>query len=254
MLEPMTTETTHGTVHDHRAETRFPGRWVEGAGLVLGPVLLLSGLLLRMGFGDSFQDQLAAFDAQPGRMTVSYSLFAAGNVLMWPAVIALTRRIAVHQPRWALWGGALAILGLFARAFHAGVSHLGFRLVEMQGLDSATATVAGSYGAFHVFHYANVAILSGWIVLAVGAFRSGALGAEGVERAVRCVALGLMAALPLGVLKGTGPMSILATLGLCVALLPFGISVLREGPSPTSKEITLFLALVAMGLFLGTVG
>jgi hypothetical protein len=46
----------------------FPGRWVEGAGLVLGPVLMLAGVLLRADVDCFFPAQLAAFAANPGRI------------------------------------------------------------------------------------------------------------------------------------------------------------------------------------------
>ncbi|WP_336214578.1 hypothetical protein [Nonomuraea sp. LPB2021202275-12-8] len=43
-------------------------RWVEGAGLVLGPPLLLAGVLARTGESDFFPGQLAAYAARPGQM------------------------------------------------------------------------------------------------------------------------------------------------------------------------------------------
>ncbi|MFI7418452.1 hypothetical protein [Nonomuraea sp. NPDC049684] len=104
----------------------IPGRWAEGAGLVLGPALLLAGVLVRAGEVDFFPGQLAAYAADPGRMVTSYSLFAAGAVLLWPAVTALARLIGVAHPALARWGAVLTVLGLFGRVFHAGVSHLAF--------------------------------------------------------------------------------------------------------------------------------
>ena len=69
----------------------FPGRWVGGVALIAGPVLLLSGVLL------------AAFAAHPTRMVGSYSLFLAGNMLLWPAVLFnaawLWRTTSIAQPR-----------------------------------------------------------------------------------------------------------------------------------------------------------
>lgn len=49
---------------------------------------------------------------------------------------------------------------------------------------------------------------------------------------VRSVALASMSALPIGVLKGTGPMSIVAALGLFPAPVPPGVRVLKDGPAP----------------------
>ncbi|MEU4516929.1 hypothetical protein AB0G05_46230 [Nonomuraea wenchangensis] len=226
----------------------FPGRWAEAAGLLLGPVLMLAGVLLRAGIDGFFPAQLAAFAADPARMSLSYGAFAAGNVLLWPAVIALVRRVWPAQPRWALWGGALVLLGLFARTFHAGVSHLAFQLVDVQGVRTAQQAVADSYGAFHVFQPLSFAIFFGWIVLAVGTWRARVLGP------VRSVALASMSALPLGVLKGTRPMSVVAAVGLCVALVPLGLRVLRDGPAPRWWAYPLALALGGAAVLLGLAG
>ncbi|MEU4535911.1 hypothetical protein AB0G15_13715 [Streptosporangium sp. NPDC023825] len=226
----------------------FPGRWVEGAGLVLGPVLMLAGVLLRVDFDDFFPGQLAAFAANPGRMTASYSAFAAGNVLLWPAVIALVRRAWATQPRWALWGGVMVMLGLFARAFHAGINHLIFQIADAQGVGAGRKAVDGYYGAFHVLQPLSIAIFFGWVVLAVGVWRAGVLGI------VRSLALASMSVLPIGVLKGTGPMSIVATLGLCVALVPLGTRILKDGPAPRWWAYPLALGVGTAAVLLGMAG
>jgi hypothetical protein len=222
----------------------FPGRWLAGTSLLLGPVLLLAGVILRARFHFFFPDQLDAYDRRPALMTASYSCFAAGTVALWPAISAVAVRIGASRPALAGLGGGLTLLGLFARTFHAGVDHLAFRLVDVQGARSATTTVGDSYQAFHIFKYASFAIMLGWPVLAVGAWRSGVLGP------VRCSALALMALLPLGVLKGTTPLSIVATAGLCLALVPLGVRVLLDGPRPTRRSAARFgvAALVVMTL------
>ena len=45
--------------------TVFPGRWVGGVSLILGPVLILTGALLRIQFHFFAPQQLAAFEAHP---------------------------------------------------------------------------------------------------------------------------------------------------------------------------------------------
>ncbi|MGW4475013.1 hypothetical protein ACWENQ_35565 [Nonomuraea sp. NPDC004354] len=226
----------------------FPGRWVEGAGLLLGPVLMLAGVLLRADVDGFFPAQLAAFATSPERMTLSYGAFAAGNVLLWPAVVAVVRRVWATRPRWALWGGALVLAGLFARTFHAGVNHLAAQLVHVRGLEAARTAVADSYGAFHVFQTLNTAIFFGWVVLAIGTWRAGVLGIA------RSVALAATSALPIGVLKGTGPMSVVATVGLCVALVPLGVRVLKDGPAPRWWAYPLVLGLGTAAVLLGIAG
>ncbi|PRX52928.1 hypothetical protein B0I32_12946 [Nonomuraea fuscirosea] len=232
----------------------IPGRWVEGAGAVLGPLLLIAAVLTRIGADDFFPGQLAAYAADPGRMAVSYGLFAAGVVLLWPAVTALARRIAVTRPGWAGWGATLVVLGLFGRIFHAGVSHLAFQLVDELGLEAARRAVADTYGAFHVFKAASVCIMAGWIVLAAGAFRARVFGA-GPLGVARCGALALGCALPLGVLKGSSdPISLLALAGLAAALVPFGLGLLRNGPAPRWWAVALTVALVPGAYVVGMLG
>lgn len=231
-------------------ETHLPGRWLGGTSLVLGPIALLTGVLLRVGPDFFFPEQLRAYADRPALMTAAYSLVLAGYVLLWPAVIMLAQRIGVTRPTWALWGGGLAVFGLFARTFHAGVDHLAFQLVESQGPANATQSVADAYGAWHLMSAFSVAIMAGWVVLAVGAVRAGAL------RLVQAIALACMALMPLGVLKGTTPLSVVAALGLAVALVPLGVGVLREGPRPRRllAGVAGMLLLVAAAVFAGTLG
>lgn len=88
----------------------FPGRWVEGAGLLLGPLLMLAGVLLRVEADGFFPAQLAAFATSPGRISLSYSAFVAGNVLLWPAVPLGVRVLKDGPaPRWWAYPLALAM-------------------------------------------------------------------------------------------------------------------------------------------------
>ncbi|MER5442351.1 hypothetical protein [Streptomyces sp. NPDC002790] len=230
----------------------FPGRWLGGAALVLGPLLMLTGALLRSPFHFFYPDQLAAYERHPTMMAAAYGFFAAGSLLLWPAVVTLAARIGARSPGWALWGGALVIFGLFARAFHAGVDHLAFQLVRSQGAAATTQMVSDGYGAFHIFATLNFAVLGGWIVLALGAWRTRTLGP------VRACALGLTAALPLGVLKGTTPLSLVALAGLCAGLVPLGLALLRESPRPRRAAVlswvTLTVVMLALMVFLGQAG
>ena len=73
--------------------------------------------------------------------------------------------------------------------------------------------------------------MAGWVLLAIGAYHSGTLGL------FRSVALASMFSLPLGTLKGTRFESTFLILGLCIALVPPGIKVLLDGPSPSRKAI-----------------
>ena len=210
--------------------------------MVVGPLLLLTGVLLRIQFHFFFPQQRAAAQAHPTQMLAAYSAFLAGNVVMWPAIVTLAALIGASSPGWAKWGGTLAIFGLFARTFHAGIDHLAFQLVRIQGAEAASQLVGSSYGAFHVMKMLNPAIMFGWFLLAVGAYRSGMLGP------FRSLALGSMGALMMGVLKGSSIVSVLATAGLCIALVPLGFRVLRNGPIPPPRAMLGWGLLVITGL------
>ena len=223
------------TAHDGEP-FRFPGRWIGGASLILGPILIASGALLRIGFHFFAPQQLAAYQAHPNQITAAYSFYSMGSVVLCFGIIALANRIGRWSPAWAAWGGCLAILGLFNRTFSAGVDHMAFQLVRVQDLDTAFQAVSDSYRAFHIFRYLNGAIMIGWVLLAIGAYRSGTLGP------VRSVALGLMVMLPFGTLKGTEIRSV-AIAGLCVALIPLGVAMLRDGP-PLSRRAKFWTVVV----------
>ncbi|MDK0522138.1 hypothetical protein [Streptomyces sp. ML-6] len=230
----------------------FTGRWVGGAAMVLAPLLMLAGALLRVRFPFFYPGQLAAYERHPALMATAYGLFAAGGVLLWPAAAVIAARIGARSPGWGLWGGVLVVFGLFARTFHAGVDHLALQLVRSRGAEAATEAVTAGYGAFHVFAALNLAVLAGWIVLALGAWRTRVLGP------VRACALALTAALPLGVLKGTTPLSLVALAGLCVALVPSGLGLLREAPRPGRAAVLRWVpaagAVVVLMVLLGQAG
>ncbi|GLY93992.1 hypothetical protein Acsp02_12480 [Actinoplanes sp. NBRC 103695] len=126
--------------------------------LVLGPLCWFVGLLLRTlavssaGFTPAevaqfgaepfaVREQLAAYVANPALTVAGYATFLAGAVLLIPATAGLTWLVARRSPVLAASGGALAILGLVARVYFAGVDHTAFQLVDSRGLDAAATMV-----------------------------------------------------------------------------------------------------------------
>lgn len=196
--------------------TAFPGRWVGGVSLILGPVLILLGALLRIQFPYFVPQQLSAYETHPGLITAAYSCFSLGSAILCFGIISLASFITTWNRVWGLWGGTLAILGLFTRIFHAGIDHMAFQLVQVQSREMAWQAVSDSYGAFHVFRNLNGAIMVGWIVLAIGAYRSGTLNL------FRSVALGLMVMVPFGTLKAPkyAPLASLGSVSLSYPWVP----------------------------------
>jgi hypothetical protein len=201
-------------------------------------LLLLTGALLRIQFHFFAPQQLEAYAAHPILMTAAYSTYSIGSVVLCFGILLLVHRIAEWNRTWAFWGGALALIGFFNRTFSAGVDHMAFQMVNVLGSDQAFTVVSDSYKAFHVFRYTNGALMLGWPVLAIGAYRAGVLSP------VRSAALALMVMLPMGTLKGTEIRSI-AIIGLCAALVPLGISILRHGP-PLSRRAKIWILVLAI--------
>jgi hypothetical protein len=230
----------------------FPGRWLGAVSLILGPLLLLAGILLRIQFHFFFPQQLAAYHDHPVLMTAAYNCFLAGNIFLWPAVLAIANMIAATKPGWAIWGGSFVMFGLFARTFHAGADYLAFQIARIEGVESATKMVGASYGAFHVVSGLNATILVGWVLLATGAYLSRTLGL------VRSIALGLMSALMMGVVKGSSITSVVSASGLCVAFVPLGFALVRIPPAPSWGKLLLGfaagLALVGALFYFGQLG
>jgi len=164
-------------------------------------------------------------------ITAAYSCFVLGCIFLLPGILTLVRFIGRKYPVLAIWAGMFTILGLVGRVFHGGIDHMAFQLVNVQSLELAIQAVNDSYQAFHVVRYLNGWMMAGWVLLAIGAYRSGTMGP------IRSIALGSMFFLPLGTLKGTRFESTFILLGLCIALIPLGIKVLREGPPPSRKAI-----------------
>ncbi|MEV4472176.1 hypothetical protein ACFFR3_48965 [Nonomuraea salmonea] len=213
--------------------------------LIGGPLLIMAGTLLRSPFHFFVPQQLIAYSQHPALITAAYTCFAAGFIMLWPGVVTLAQRIAATSPLWGMWGGCLVLVGLFTRIFQFGTDHLAFHLTDSLGLRTMLDGVDAYYTAWgetrwHPFRAISGPAFFGWVVLAVGAYRSGALGLG------RSVALGLMAMLALGPLKGTQiPQSFLAVGGLCVAFIPLGFSLLRAGPPPTRRAL-VWIAVLAV--------
>jgi hypothetical protein len=231
----------------------FPGRWVSAVSLIGGPLLIMAGILLRSQFYYFVPYQLVAYTQHPALITAAYTCFAGGFVLLWPAVMTLAQRIAATSPAWGLWGGCLVIIGLFTRTFQFGTDHLAFHLIDSLGPQTMLKGIDDYYGAWgatlwHPFKTMSGPAFFGWVVLAIGAYRSGALGLG------RSMALGLMSALGLGTLKGTEPQSIIAAAGLCAAFVPMGIAQLRNGPPPTRRAMVWVVVLIAAHILITAYG
>lgn len=248
----MTTVTGHQERTIERTFT-LPGPWLGGVSLILGPCLLLTGTLLRLGVPFFFPHQLAGYERQPALIGAAYATFLAGVIALWPGIVAVATRIGETHPSWALWGGSMVMFGLFARTFHYGVNTFAFSLVDSAGVHDATRAVGAYYGHREwVVTSLTLSLVIGWIVLAIGCFLSRTL------RLLPAIALALMSGLMVGVLKGSTWTSAAEVSGLAAAFVPLGVRILRgaERPFPRAvwRTVPLVLLFIAASVVLGQFG
>lgn len=223
----------------------FPGPIWGGLSLIVAPILLLVGVLLRVQYHYYFPQQLAAYAEQPVLLTASYSFFALGLLSLWPGFMLLVRRIGNKYSGWAMWAGMLAMVGLFVRLFHEGVNYQAFQLVHVQGLEAATRAITDSYTSWYAFYPLVYTDNFGWPVLGIGAYLSRTLGW------LPSLLLAMMVAHSSGVLKGTDLNSVVLVSGLCFALVPLGIRVLRQSKQYLNRRLFIGSTIgVALMIFL----
>ncbi|SEG30386.1 hypothetical protein SAMN05444920_102511 [Nonomuraea solani] len=220
--------------------TSFPGRWIGGVTLVLGPVVFCAGFLLRyLGTTTALTPEqvvwaekqpfaaygeFVAYVSDPALLTLAYAVFALGALLLFPAFVALGQMVGGGL---AYWGATLLVVGLFARLYFAGADQTAFQLTEALGLDQARSAVMKeyvdiSYGPWRVPVWASVGQYAGSVLLAIAAWRTGLFG---TARAVMVVLAG---GVWMGVLKGASPGDVVVVTMLCVALVPLGVGMLRD--------------------------
>ncbi len=220
--------------------THFPGRWIGGATLVLGPVVLCAGYLLRhlstitaltpqqRAWAEArpfaAYGQLLAYVSDPALLTLAYAIFALGALALFPAFVALAQRVGGGL---AFWGATLLVAGLFARLYFAGADQTAFQLTEVLGPGQATNAIMReyvdiSYGPWRVPVWASAGQYAGSLLLAVAAWRSGVFGTA------RAVMVLLAGGTWMGVLKGASIPDVLVTGLLCVALVPLGVRMLQD--------------------------
>lgn len=215
--------TDHNPRGATRANTTFPGPRATAIALIFAPLLLLAGSALLIGiYLPNAQHSLSAMVEHRTRAFVAFNLAITGIVVASIAVTGLAAAIARTHPRLGRWGGVLALVGLFGPAYFLGTDHMGMQLATIDQRDAAITVIEAANKTFTMANLTVPAILSGWVVLAIGAWRAGILGR------FRATALGLTALAPAGLATGLIPIAVVAWLGMAVALVPLGLSWLNK--------------------------
>jgi len=210
----------------------FPGAWVSGVCLIVTPVLAVVGSALAIGaYSESGPKLAAGLADHHTRMVLALNLNLAGVMLAFFAVAFLAQAIAASHPRLGRAGGVLAMLGLLGPAFFLGIFWGAAHIVDTPAHERVAALlIAGSNKVTTTIdNISGVCLLAGFIVLGIGAAKSGLL-ARG--RAAALAATGLI---PFGFISGYMMIACLAFCGLAVAGVPMGVQVLRAARVATPE-------------------
>jgi hypothetical protein len=224
------------------ANAWLPGRVIGGVALIVGPVLWLTALVLRWAglrttplsseqrawLGEqpfAAPGQLMAYAHDPVLVIAGYATFAAACFALIFAIISFARVVTERSYLLGQIGAVAVVASLVARLYFSGIDMTAFRLVDVMGLAAATRFVMDSYvelsyGLAYVPVTAAFGALVGGVLLAAGALRAGVFGV------VRSVLLLMWAWTFGGVLKESDLGAIVGGIGLCLVLVPIGVSLL----------------------------
>lgn len=204
----------------------FPGRRATGGSLVLAPLLLLTGELLKAPYHFFFPDQIAAYSSAPAQIAWGYGVWFVGLVFLVPAFVGLAGAIARVRPVLGALAGTVCLLGLVVAAFFEGAGFVALQLVDAHSPALATAFVEFLYPRPHVAYALVWAPNLGWVLLAAGLLAARSVGA------VRFLFVLLMAVHANGVLKGFTVWGAVLDALLCVAFASLAVQILRHRPEP----------------------
>ena len=218
MTELHTPETVREQPNEFLAGNRF-----TGVCMIAAPLLLTAGAALLVGiYEGSAGDQLGAFAAEEARATAAVNVAIAGVVLAAFAVAGVAASVARHRPGLGRAGGTLTIIGLFGPAFFLGIDHVGIQLADLADRAGAVLVFENAETTPNIVNLAGPALIVGLVLLAVGTAKTGVLPRP------RSWALGTAAFAPIGLISGFVIISVVAWLGLAVALVPLGFRLLRR--------------------------
>jgi len=206
-------------------EQGFPGAWVSGVCLVATPVIAVVSSALAIGaYSESGSKLAAGLAGHHARMVLALNLNLAGVMLAFFVVAFLAQAIAASHPRLGRAGGVLTMLGLLGPAFFLGIFWGASHIVDTPAHEKVAALLIDGSNKVPttIDNISGVCLLAGFIVLGIGAARSGLLGRG------RAAALAVTCLIPFGFISGYMVISCLAFLGLAIAAVPLGVQVLRD--------------------------
>ena len=154
-------------------------RTTSALGLVLAAIMSVAWTVLAPPFPDGYAARLVAIDEGGTSALVSAALFAASQLPMLVAVLAIGRLAASRAPRLARAGVVLAVLGAFGHAVFGGVSLATVVMArDAANRDVHAAVLEAVEGEPAIMLFAAAGLLGtvlGLLVLAIALWRSRAV-------------------------------------------------------------------------------
>jgi len=190
--------------------------------LVTAPLVVLTARLVLVPYWDEADMYIRDVADHPGRSDLGASLVIVGAMLLVSSVLVLARLVAVDHPRIAVTGAILGVIGCVGMACVSMAALVAGQMVRLGDTDASVALWDRVWNSEKLWPIMTVHLGAlGFIVLAVGLFRAGA-----VPRAAAVLA-GLGGATTMT--TAAGPIRPLLITAAAIALVGFAWIAARAG-------------------------
>jgi len=190
--------------------------------LVTAPLVVLAARLVLVPYWDEADVYIREVADHPGRSDLGASLVIVGAMLLVSSVLVLARLVAVDHPRIAATGAIMGVIGCVGMACVSMAALVAGQMVRLGDTDASVALWDRVWNSDKLWPIMTVHLGAlGFIVLAVGLFRAGA-----VPRAA-AVLVGLGGATTMT--TAAGPIRPLLITAAAIALVGFAWVAARAG-------------------------
>lgn len=183
--------------------------------LITGPLVVLAARFALVPYWDEADVYIREVADHPGRSDLGASLVIVGAMLLVSGVLVLARLVSADHPRIAVTGAILGVIGCVGMACISMAALVAGQMVRIGDTDASIALWDRIWNSDKLWPIMTVHLGAlGFIVLAVGLFRAGA-----VPRAAS-VLVGLGGAMTMT--TAAGPIRPLLVIAAIIALVGFG--------------------------------
>jgi hypothetical protein len=144
--------------------------------LVTAPLVVLAARFVLVPYWDEADVYISEVAENPGRSDLGASLVIVGAMLLVSSVLVLARLVAVDHPRIAVAGAILGVIGCVGMACVSMAALVAGQMVRLGDTDASVALWDRVWNSDKLWPIITVHLGAlGFIVLAVGLFRAGAV-------------------------------------------------------------------------------